>query len=316
LQSALDAKAATATTLTAGVGLSGGGDLSVNRTFTLDLSELAANQTLWDSASATRTLTAGLSGATDPVITFSDSLVDITTGTLKQGGTAVSLSGHAHAAADITSGTLAIAQGGTNLASGTSGGILYYSASGTLASSALLATSTVILGGGAGAAPTTGAGYTIVTAGSAGVGAVNQGTATSLARSDHDHRSIHTMTWYFPGVPATGVMPLTLVFPDDSSNWAILDMRVTANTTSASSSAVNIQRCTASCTGTSPTFSAIYSSDLSLSANTRTVAKGSAPNQNVSSLAAGDQFKVNLVTIGASLADITVTMTYKQNTEN
>jgi hypothetical protein len=93
-------------------------------------------------------------------------------------------------------------------------------------------------------------------------------------------------------------------------------MRVTVNTTSASSSTFNIQRCTASCTGTSPTFGDIYSTALTLAANTRTAAKGSAPNQNVSGLAAGDQFKANLVTIGASLADVTVTMTYKYDTQN
>lgn len=58
------------------------------------------------------------------------------------------------AASKITSGTLAVAQGGTNLASGTSGGILGYTASGTLASSIALTASALILGGGAGATPT------------------------------------------------------------------------------------------------------------------------------------------------------------------
>jgi len=63
-----------------------------------------------------------------------------------------------------TSGTLAItysgtalpvANGGTGLTSGTSGGVLYYSATGTLASSAALTANTLLIGGGAGAAPTT-----------------------------------------------------------------------------------------------------------------------------------------------------------------
>jgi hypothetical protein len=63
------------------------------------------------------------------------------------------------------SGYLAVAQGGTGLASGTSGGVLYYSASGTLASSAALAVSSIVLGGGAGAAPaTTTTGTGVVTA--------------------------------------------------------------------------------------------------------------------------------------------------------
>jgi hypothetical protein len=62
-----------------------------------------------------------------------------------------------------TSGTLAItlsgtalpvANGGTGLTSGTSGGVLAYTATGTLASSGVLAQYGVVIGGGAGAVPT------------------------------------------------------------------------------------------------------------------------------------------------------------------
>jgi hypothetical protein len=45
-------------------------------------------------------------------------------------------------------GTLPVANGGTGLTSGTSGGVLYYSATGTLASSAALAASALVIGGG------------------------------------------------------------------------------------------------------------------------------------------------------------------------
>jgi len=55
---------------------------------------------------------------------------------------------------DAITGTLAVANGGTNLASGTSGGVLYYSAAGTLASSGALTANLIVLGGGAGASPT------------------------------------------------------------------------------------------------------------------------------------------------------------------
>lgn len=55
--------------------------------------------------------------------------------------------------ADVT-GTLPVANGGTGLTSGTSGGVLAYTASGTLASSGALTASAIVLGGGAGAAPT------------------------------------------------------------------------------------------------------------------------------------------------------------------
>lgn len=61
------------------------------------------------------------------------------------GTLAVSLSGTA----------LPVANGGTGLTSGTSGGILGFTASGTLASSAALAANQLVIGGGAGATPTT-----------------------------------------------------------------------------------------------------------------------------------------------------------------
>lgn len=55
--------------------------------------------------------------------------------------------------AAITTGTLPVARGGTNLGSGTSGGVLCYTASGTLASSGALTANTPVIGGGAGVCP-------------------------------------------------------------------------------------------------------------------------------------------------------------------
>lgn len=52
-----------------------------------------------------------------------------------------------------TTGTLSVARGGTGLTAGTSGGVLGYTNTGTLASSGLLALNAVLLGGGAGAVP-------------------------------------------------------------------------------------------------------------------------------------------------------------------
>jgi hypothetical protein len=56
---------------------------------------------------------------------------------------------------NISSGTLAVGRGGTGLGSGTSGGILAFTGTGTLASSGLLAQNAIMLGGGAGATPST-----------------------------------------------------------------------------------------------------------------------------------------------------------------
>jgi len=78
-------------------------------------------------------------------------------------------------------GTLPVANGGTGLTAGTSGGVLAYTAAGTLASSAALAASALVIGGGAGAAPsTTTTGTGVVTAlgvntGSVGAFVVNGG---------------------------------------------------------------------------------------------------------------------------------------------
>ena len=80
---------------------------------------------------------------------------------------------------------LKVAKGGTGLASGTSGGVLAYTATGTLASSAALAASALVIGGGAGAAPsTTTTGTGVVTAlgvntGTAGAFVVNGGALGS-----------------------------------------------------------------------------------------------------------------------------------------
>lgn len=78
IQTQLGTKALAARVLTAGVGLSGGGDLSADRTFTLDLSELVTNQTLFDSSQASRAITFGLSGSNDPVLTVSDGALALT----------------------------------------------------------------------------------------------------------------------------------------------------------------------------------------------------------------------------------------------
>lgn len=85
-------------------------------------------------------------------------------------------------------GILSVASGGTNLAAGTSGGILAYTASGTLASSAALTQYGIVYGGGAGAVPvatasgTTGQVLTATT-GSAPTWASPAASVTTLVRS-------------------------------------------------------------------------------------------------------------------------------------
>lgn len=82
----------TARTVSTGAGTSGGGDLSANRTIIWAPDTFVNNITLWDAANATRTLTIGLSGATDPVWTYGNNSADLTTGVLKYAGNTVGTS--------------------------------------------------------------------------------------------------------------------------------------------------------------------------------------------------------------------------------
>jgi hypothetical protein len=159
----------------------------------------------------------------------------------------------------------------------------------------------------------------LVAVGTNGTAAYNAGDDATAARSDHTHRSIHNLTWYFPGVPPTGVANMILTIPEGVTNIALLDMRVTATTYGSGSSTFNIQRCFtggAACTVTASTWVNIYSTNLTLAASTYTAVKGSAPDQNNTALVAGDRFRANLVTVGSSLADVTVTLTVKYETTN
>lgn len=96
-------------------------------------------------------------GSGNVVLATSPTLVTPVLGTPTSGN----LSNCTNIPVNQATGTLAVANGGTGLTNGTSGGVLYYSATGTLASSAALAASSLVIGGGAGVAPsttTTGAG--------------------------------------------------------------------------------------------------------------------------------------------------------------
>ena len=172
--------------------------LSSDADVTLTTTTLAANQArqaiiLWTAGgTATRTITAPAQSKSYIVINKTSSSQSIkivgagpTTGVTIVAGTAafVVWNGVDFVTASVTSttGILPVANGGTGLSSGTSGGVLAYTATGTLASSAALAASALVIGGGAGAAPsTTTTGTGVVTAlgvntGTAGAFVVNGG---------------------------------------------------------------------------------------------------------------------------------------------
>ena len=111
-------------------------------------------------------------------------------------------------------GILAVANGGTGLSSGTSGGIPYFSGSTTIASSAALAANAVVLGGGAGVAPaTTTTGTGVVTALGQNVngssGGIVLGTAASLTTPALDQETFSTSAAVAAGTNAQGQGPIT-----------------------------------------------------------------------------------------------------------
>jgi len=149
-------------TVTAGTGLSGGGTVSLGNSVTLTnagvLSLAVDGTTIINGGTAQNpSLTVGLIG----------------------GGQVVgNIAGNA---ANVT-GTVAVANGGTGLTTGTSGGVLGFTAPGTLASSGVLDSGRLVLGGGAGATPSTSADFTTASASNSAtlnLGKLGNGTANS-----------------------------------------------------------------------------------------------------------------------------------------
>ncbi len=79
----------TLTDLTAGAGVGVSSPSGPSPTITWAPETRVSNITFFDSANASRTMTFGLSGATDPVLTVGNNSLDLSTGVLKQGGNPV-----------------------------------------------------------------------------------------------------------------------------------------------------------------------------------------------------------------------------------
>lgn len=121
-------------------------------------------------ANVTQTITGGLSTG--------NTITSITFDTLSGGVTAYTGAAIAIAASQVTSGTLAVARGGTGLASYTTGDIIYASGATTLASLADVATGNVLISGGVSTAPSWGkVGLTTHVSGTLAVG--NGGTGNT-----------------------------------------------------------------------------------------------------------------------------------------
>ena len=125
--------------------------LTVTRTVTLAPNTVSKVWIIENATSGSQSITISQgSGATVTIATGTKAMI-VTDGA--GAGAAVTLANPTVSLATGVTGILPVANGGTNLASGTSGGVLAYTASGVLASSAALTQYGIVYGGGAGAVP-------------------------------------------------------------------------------------------------------------------------------------------------------------------
>lgn len=120
----------------------------------------------------------------------------------------------------VVTGTLGVTHGGTGLTAGTSGGVLYFSGSTTIASSALLAANQIVLGGGAGTAPATlgslGTTTTVLHGNAAGAPSFS-----SIVASDLDSAvaaMFSYVSWGTPGAETANVIEIQATIKDAAGN--------------------------------------------------------------------------------------------------
>ena len=152
----------------------------------------------------------------------------------------------------------------------------------------------------------------LVGAGTNGTAAVNSGDDTTAARSDHEHNVFMSLQWYFPGTPVAGVQTAHTLVPEGVAGCSLTNSRISVNAAASTSSTWNIKRCTTAA-GDCTAVSNIYSSNVTLNSSAVSVAGGT---PNTTTVSAGDAFKVDLVTVGTGLADVTVALSYKCKNTN
>lgn len=117
-------------------------------------------------------------------------------------------------------GTLSVSHGGTGLTSGTSGGVLYFSGTTTIASSALLAANQIVLGGGAGTAPATlgslGTTTTVLHGNAAGAPSFSSIVAADLDSAVAAMFSY--VSWGTPGAETANVIEIQATMKDAAGN--------------------------------------------------------------------------------------------------
>jgi hypothetical protein len=180
------------------------------------------------------------SGATVTIATGTKAMVY--TDGLGSGG-AVFVAGPTVSLTSGVTGILPVANGGTNLAAGTSGGVLAYTGSGTLASSAALTQYGVVYGGGAGAVPvataagTTGQVLTATTSGAPSWAAPAAGGITYTVTKTGNYTAVANdgvltnttagaFTVTLPATPANGDQ---VIVADAGGTWGTNNLTVGRN---------------------------------------------------------------------------------------
>ena len=159
---------------------------------------------------------------------------------------------------------------------------------------------------GNGGAEVQASGFTVQAAGSAGTNVTNAGTATSLARSDHEHRVPWQVGAHYEATPA--VAESTVPLPVNEACGGSIDatvVHITALTKGSGSMSFNVVRYNSA--GTSQ--GNLFASNQSYS-NTGNNRQSFTPDQNNTNIGATDYFRVNFVTVNGQ-DDLTVAVSGK-----